>query len=621
MNYVLNTLKKSRIDVLNQRTYLAFRNAFFLLFILYGALGCSSVNDKNKMLSKEKADDIHFSESEQKARKGFEYLVKGKPDKASENFNLALRMNPADSRFHLLNAISYHMKVSEGDYSAADLAKEGYKLAIERDENNWVAYYMFGRLQLELNEFDDAIVSLTQALSLNSNEPQIMKAMAYAFYSKGDPVTASAMISRLEKLDALKSSADYKNAAIINAALGEQEKSQAFFQEYTSRNISPWRDEHIERRINDWKNLYANVNSNKVPSNFIKTVDSPQLMNDPSPAPFYDPLEGKMVVVDVVIISAEDVIGTSKGVNLLNGLKIQFGADQLRSTYNDAGKEVAEGVATKFSTETKSDILTKTVSVPALNYSLNIFNSNSRRNEVLARPTITAMVGKSSDFFSGVELNAAAVSQGQGDGKAVEINKQIGVYLNVTPLMVDKDTIDLLVGVSRTFLKSPSPDVNFTFKVETSKTTVNSNVRMKYGETLILSGLSEKESENARDGVPFLQDIPLIQYFFSNRETREFQRSVLILLTPRPANFVYQPDGIRQQRELSMSPSERAAADLQAQYSDWFKPYPNWASVFNQMNSNRLYREFRTADVELEDWYSNEDIWSRLRQSIDFLWY
>jgi hypothetical protein len=144
---------------------------------------------------------------------------------------------------------------------------------------------------------------------------------------------------------------------------------------------------------------------------------------------------------------------------------------------------------------------------------------------------------------------------------------------------------------------------------------------MRYGETLILSGLSEKESENVRDGVPVLQDIPLIQYAFSQGSTKEFQKSVLILLTPRPAEYVYQPEAARIASENELSADERPIANLRARYTDWFKPYPNWASVFNHLQSNSLYREFRTGDVELERWSSSQSLMNRLKQSIDFLWY
>jgi Flp pilus assembly secretin CpaC len=144
---------------------------------------------------------------------------------------------------------------------------------------------------------------------------------------------------------------------------------------------------------------------------------------------------------------------------------------------------------------------------------------------------------------------------------------------------------------------------------------------MNYGETLILSGLIEKETERKRDGVPLLQDIPGLQYFFSKRTTRDFQKSVLILMTPRPPSYTYQSDGQLKKTTKNQSKSERSLSELQARYTDWFKPYPNWASVFHHMQNNTLYREFRTGDVTMERWANSETLKSRLKQAMTFLYY
>ena len=128
------------------------------------------------------------------------------------------------------------------------------------------------------------------------------------------------------------------------------------------------------------------------------------------------------------------------------------------------------------------------------------------------------MNGQSSEFFSGVEVNAAAVGGSNSDGATVEVDKEIGVKLSLTPEFLDDGRIKLDVTAERTFLTTPNTSsVTFTLRIDTSKTNVHANVAMNYGETLILSGLSEKETERTRDGVPLLQDIPGIQYLFSKR--------------------------------------------------------------------------------------------------------
>ena len=92
-------------------------------------------------------------------------------------------------------------------------------------------------------------------------------------------------------------------------------------------------------------------------------------------------------------------------------------------------------------------------------------------------------------------------------------------------------------------------------------------------------------------------------------------------MTPRPPSYTYQSDRQREQTRQRQNSGERALSELQARYSDWFKPYPNWASAFHHMQDNTLYREFRTGDVTMERWANSETLKSRLIQAIDFLYY
>ncbi len=622
----------------------AFRlTVSILLFATLAGCASSAGFAKRTVAIKEVQASEQLNEHQMLATQGIQLLTEGDVEEASDNFNKALRLNPMETDYHLLNAVTYHVEAINGNAAAYEMAQQGYEMSIRFDPSNWLAYYLLGRLHLERNEFPQAMAMFSEALLLESSEPELLKSMAYASYRSGDAVTAVAMIERLESLDAISTNKDIQNAALIYAAVGQQERSEDYLKQLMAQDTKGWRSKHIQRRVDDWKQFYNQPSLKKAAwgsgssggSSWGSSGSSGSSWGSSSTSTGGaattsgggDGNDKKMVVVDVVIIRTEETIGTSKGLNLLNGLKLQFGS-QGAAAWSD-GRNIQRAVSTTVSdaaaltestTRTVTDTITNAVSIPGLTYSLNIFNTSNQRNEILARPSIVAMAGQRSEFFSGVELNAAAVSEGQ-NGQSVQIQKEIGVKLGVTPQILEDGRVQLEVQAERTFLKTPNSDVNFTFRIETSKTTVNANVVMRYGETLILSGLSEKESENARDGTPLLQDIPILQYFFSERKTLEFQKSVLILLTPRPAQYVYQPEKAREEYEKSLSDDERPIANLRARYSDWFKPYPNWASVFKHMQNNGLYREFRTGDVELEQWNSNTSLQNRLKQSLDFLWY
>ncbi len=112
--------------------------------------------------------------------------------------------------------------------------------------------------------------------------------------------------------------------------------------------------------------------------------------------------------------------------------------------------------ATSFATT-----LTKTLTLPAITYSLNVANAGATRNEILARPSLVAISGQKSEFFSGENIKAATVSTTAQQG-ATEVDKDIGVKLGVTPTFLSDGGVKLLVEVERTFLTTISANVTFT---------------------------------------------------------------------------------------------------------------------------------------------------------------
>ena len=123
------------------------------------------------------------------------------------------------------------------------------------------------------------------------------------------------------------------------------------------------------------------------------------------------------------------------------------------------------------------------------------------------------------------------------------------------------------------------------------------------------------------DGVPVLQDVPVVQYLFSRKTQTEYQKSVLILITPRQASYTWLSEetkaALRDKRD-AFSPSVDV---LRSRYVDWFKPYPNLASVFHHFNAADLYREFRTGDVTIDSWERMDTTRQRLKSALEFLYY
>jgi len=614
------------------------------------------------------------------AKECINLLAQNDLQRASKKCNQALSLNIQDTRLQLLNGLVYHLQFLDGDSEKAALAEQGYNLALQFDPTNWSAHYFMGLLALDQRKYGAAKDAFSAALLFEPDDPEVLLGLATSSYYNADPATSVAAIKRLEKASQdqhfeLRPSVVHL-AAIAFAAVGDQEQADKWLKKAKEKCLSGNQCQKLEKRLDQWSAVYKYParSDNEAPVNPDSSKGAIERTQFAQPGGFpgqpggfpgqpgfggqpgfpgqpgFGPQQSKssrMIMLDVVLIKMQDTLSTRMGINLLNSLTFQFGS----SSAPAFSRSVA---TTEGSSGTSTTTLTRAITVPALTYSLNIANAATQLDEVLARPTIVAIDGLKSEFFSGDEINAAAVSGNSGGvgGQAIQVQKEIGVRLGLTPTFKTNDKIGLDIRVERTFLTPSSSDVNYSFIIQTQKLNMNSNVELEFGQTLVLGGLSEKETTRTRTGVPILQDIPGLQYLFSQLNTSSFQRSVLILITPRDPYFTYRDDDEVQDLKnpstmqnpaepqnsavmnappgMPLQPSVQADTNkgpqrnfkqLQQRYGDWFEPYPALASVFNHLGKTSLYREFRTGDVTLERWDRQESTYQRLKQSLDFLFY
>ncbi len=203
----------------------------------------------------------------------------------------------------------------------------------------------------------------------------------------------------------------------------------------------------------------------------------------------------------------------------------------------------------------------------------------------------------------------------QGGTTVVPIDKRFGIKLAVTPAFLSDGKVRLKVEAQRTALNATPDNPKVAYQIEIAEITANANVVMNLGETLVLSGLSEKSSARTRDGVPLLQDVPLLQYLFSNKKTNDIQRSVLILITPRAPAYT---DKAQTGENSATTDSMRA---LREKFGFAGGSASNVEAVLSHLNSNTLYREFRQSDVSMQHWDHMHNTGDRLRQALEFLYY
>lgn len=245
---------------------------------------------------------------------------------------------------------------------------------------------------------------------------------------------------------------------------------------------------------------------------------------EPLPSPCDDKNPPKMAMIDAVLIRTVDAQSTSNGVNLLNGLQIFAGAQ--RTTVTGSAPVNASVIGAGFASSATLNGVSGLIS-----YSMNIANSVSSSAQVVARPTLTAVDRVPSTFYSG-QVQTIGLNGGGVSGAQVS-NIPTGTSLSITPTFIDNETMMLAVKVSRSFVSNAAPIGGFSAGISTQNHSVTANVRIKYGETLVLDGLTDREYDRVQNGVPILQDIPIIQYLFSNVTKSALSENVIVLVTPR----------------------------------------------------------------------------------------
>ena len=130
---------------------------------------------------------------------------------------------------------------------------------------------------------------------------------------------------------------------------------------------------------------------------------------------------------------------------------------------------------------------------------------------------------------------------------------------------------------------------------------------MRYGETLILGGLAERETSRSSDGVPGIMDVPGLNLFFSERSERFFERSILILMTPRRPQYTRQAEDKREQTREKLSDLERDLERLSSRHEDWYTPRPTFSEIFDGLQSREFFEEFRIGDMTILPWRETEN--------------
>lgn len=158
------------------------------------------------------------------------------------------------------------------------------------------------------------------------------------------------------------------------------------------------------------------------------------------------------------------------------------------------------------------------------------------RLEVLSRPQI--LVNNNEEARIQVGENVAIVEsverRDNGNTLANVTREDVGIILNVTPTISADGFVRMDITPTISNLSARTTQVTEDFQAPIiTKREIETNVRVRDGETVVIGGLLQTTDEERRTKVPLLGDVPFLGEAFKSRKRVHSRTELLVLLTPR----------------------------------------------------------------------------------------
>ena len=446
-------------------------------------------------------------------------LKSGQIEKARKLAEEWVLDNPKSADAHMVLGLCYH---SQGDAASLELASSGYNASRQFSGQDMWPHYLAGVVAMQRQNAQQALEHFSSAALADPDNVFVFEGLAGSAYASGNILLAEHAAKRALTLQP-ESVIGWRMLALSLAAQGNQPQLQqalALKPAMASEAEKIWlgqRTQTLMRTAYVDHSTQLAMNEDEQAFSESTSDNAPVVMAEGVP---------KQLTVDVTVILSDKRDTSRTGVNLLDGLQATFGynRNQVSALNTETGLD---------DLRTSTRTITRNITIPDVTYNLNIFNRGDRYYDAIARPSLTAFVGQPSRFFIGDQLNVNVAGI-----QSAQIEKiDVGVSLKILPAEIRKDGARFQLEVDRSFLSDTNAGT-FTQAVGTFKQTLSATADVKFGETLILSGLTESVGDNAQSKTPLLGDVPVVKYLFSNKTTARRARSAIILVTPSmPSSF------------------------------------------------------------------------------------
>ncbi|SFL15477.1 general secretion pathway protein D [Pseudovibrio ascidiaceicola] len=182
---------------------------------------------------------------------------------------------------------------------------------------------------------------------------------------------------------------------------------------------------------------------------------------------------------------------------------------------------------------------------------------NITKVKVISSPYLTVLDGRKARLVIGDQVPFASRSQSSSnDGNVTVTNevdvKDTGIVLQVEPSIRSNNSVLLQIQQEVSNVVENKTQASLTPTIATR--TINSDIVVESGRTILLGGLIQERKSNGESGVPILRKIPVFGELFKDNTSSDTRRTeLLVMITPRVVRKQSELQSITQKlrRELS----------------------------------------------------------------------
>lgn len=233
------------------------------------------------------------------------------------------------------------------------------------------------------------------------------------------------------------------------------------------------------------------------------------------------------IVIDAKVIDATETFSRS-----IEG-KIAFGSgDYTKSMNFNGGTLPLAGPATPLQVPSGTNAVKFSVGGSNLLNALLTYSEGDSKAKVISSPRVLVLSGKSATInqTSNISIESSTISNGVTT--ITRAFTPVPTTLTVTPRATNEGAVFMTLSLTRSVAQTdPSGQVS------PATRTINTDVIVDSGNTLVLGGVQSMSETEASTGMPFLRRIPLIGWLFGKELSGNEKSELMFFVTPRILNM------------------------------------------------------------------------------------